>query len=81
MFTALDNSFVSVNFTIESTDGSYVFRFSGPNKNISGANVLHGTAQSYGVYLNGSLSYKWTIDYRYNTDVPQIIQLRMYSSQ
>ncbi|EFP02506.1 hypothetical protein CRE_30532 [Caenorhabditis remanei] len=67
----LDNSFVSLNYTIESTDGSYALkRFT---------NNLFGTSQSALIALNESLFYKWTIDYHYNTDGPQIIQLRMYS--
>ncbi|EFP13242.1 hypothetical protein CRE_30291 [Caenorhabditis remanei] len=70
----LDNSFVSMNYTIESTDGSYVFKF--PSQD---ALPLFGTAQTDFSTLNGSLSYKWTIDYNYDTDAPQIIQLRMYS--
>ncbi|EFP02508.1 hypothetical protein CRE_30531 [Caenorhabditis remanei] len=70
----LDNSFVSMNYTIESTDGSYVYEFP------SGiAKPFYGTAQSAWWDLNGSLSYKWTIDYHYNTDAPQIIECRMYS--
>ncbi|EFP09935.1 hypothetical protein CRE_06202, partial [Caenorhabditis remanei] len=70
----LDNSFVSVNYTIESTDGSYVFKW--PTDQ---SFPLEGTAGLEYSSLNGSLSYKWTVDYQYNTDVPQIIQLRMYS--
>ncbi|EFO95912.1 hypothetical protein CRE_17565 [Caenorhabditis remanei] len=70
----LDNSFVSMNYTIESTDGSSVYKFPSDD-----AIPLHGTAQSDDVYFNGSLSYKWTIDYDYNTDEPQIIECRMYS--
>ncbi|EFP04171.1 hypothetical protein CRE_12382 [Caenorhabditis remanei] len=70
----LDNSFVSMNYTIESIDGSDVYTF--PS---DGANPLHGTAQSDYFSLKGSLSYKWTIDYHYNTDEPQIIECRMYS--
>ena len=74
MFAALDNSFVLMNYTIESTDGSYVFQFPSDN-----AYPLYGTAQSDDVYFYGSLSYKWTIDYHYKTDAPQIIECRMYS--
>ncbi|KAF1759217.1 hypothetical protein GCK72_015678 [Caenorhabditis remanei] len=70
----LDSSFVSMNYTIGSTDGSFVYAFPG-NQSLP----LYGNAQTDGVYCNGSLSYKWTIDYHYNTDAPQIIQLRMYS--
>ncbi|EFO97605.1 hypothetical protein CRE_22749 [Caenorhabditis remanei] len=70
----LDNSFVSMNYTIESTDGSDVFKF--PSED---ALPLFGTAQTDFSTLNGSLSYKWTIDYHYNNNAPQIIQLRMYS--
>ncbi|KAF1759218.1 hypothetical protein GCK72_015679 [Caenorhabditis remanei] len=66
----LDNSFVSLNYTIASTDGSFIHEV-GP---------LFGTARfDNNIHFNGSLSYKWTIDYDYNTDAPQIIQLRMYS--
>ncbi|EFO92705.1 hypothetical protein CRE_15711 [Caenorhabditis remanei] len=72
-FAALDDSFVSMNYTIESTDGSDVYEF--PRI----ARYLYGTAQTAGLRFNGSLSYKWTIDYHYDTDAPQIIQLRMYS--
>ncbi|EFO99665.1 hypothetical protein CRE_23771 [Caenorhabditis remanei] len=71
---ALDNSFVSMNYTIESTDGSYVYKF--PNNQ---SYAFYGTAQSDYFYFNSSFSYKWTIDYHYNTNEPQIIQLRMYS--
>ena len=71
MFTALDNSFVSMNYTIKGSDGYDVYKYPG--------HPLYGTAQSNGVYLNGSLSYKWTIDYHYNTDEPQIIKCRIYS--
>ncbi|EFO95917.1 hypothetical protein CRE_17569 [Caenorhabditis remanei] len=70
----LDNSFVSMNYTIERTDGFVAYKF--PSKD---AVPLFGTAQSGYVLLNGSLSYKWTIDYHYNTDEPQIIECRMYS--
>ncbi|KAF1759222.1 hypothetical protein GCK72_015683 [Caenorhabditis remanei] len=69
----LDNSFVSMNYTFESIDGSYVYEF--PRNTTS---PLYGTAQTNFLHLNGSLSYKWTIDYHYNTDKPQIIQIRMY---
>ncbi|EFO95910.1 hypothetical protein CRE_17553 [Caenorhabditis remanei] len=72
---ALDNSFVSMNYTFESTDGSHVFQF--PSWE---ANLLYGTAETASVDLNPSVAYKWTIDYHYNTDAPQIIQLRMYSN-
>ncbi|EFO90061.1 hypothetical protein CRE_21486 [Caenorhabditis remanei] len=74
IFAAVDNSFVSMNYTIGSTDGSFVYTFPG-NQSLP----LYGNAQTDGVYCNGSLSYKWTVDYQYNTDAPQIIQLRMYS--
>ncbi|KAF1758812.1 hypothetical protein GCK72_015272 [Caenorhabditis remanei] len=70
----LDNSFVSMNYTIASTDGSYVTKFPGDQ-----LYSLYGTAQSGGFPLNGSLLYKWTIDYHYDNDEPQVIQLRMYS--
>ncbi|KAF1759172.1 hypothetical protein GCK72_015633 [Caenorhabditis remanei] len=70
----LDNSFVSMNYTVESTDGSYIHQF--PSNQ---SYPLFGTAESNFLYLNGSLSYKWTIDYHYNTDEPQIIECRMYS--
>ncbi|KAF1759120.1 hypothetical protein GCK72_015581 [Caenorhabditis remanei] len=70
----LDNSFVSMNHTIESTDGSYVDTF--PSED---AVPLFGTAQSHWFSVNGSLFYKWTIDYQYNTDAPQIIECRMNS--
>ncbi|KAF1759081.1 hypothetical protein GCK72_015541 [Caenorhabditis remanei] len=67
----LDNSFVSMNYTLESTDGSDVY--------LSDTSLLYGTAQSDYFALSGSLSYKWTIDYHYNNDEPQIIECRMYS--
>ncbi|EFO92714.1 hypothetical protein CRE_15710 [Caenorhabditis remanei] len=70
----LDNSFVSMNYTIASTDGSYVYQFPGRD-----AQPLYGTAQSNWFSESGSLSYTWTIDYHYNTDAPQIIECRMYS--
>ncbi|EFP12109.1 hypothetical protein CRE_11574 [Caenorhabditis remanei] len=70
----LDNSFVSMSYTIASTDGSYVYKF--PSNDDSS---LYGTAQSDYFDVSGSLSYKWTIDYHYNTDAPQIIECRMYS--
>ncbi|EFO90210.1 hypothetical protein CRE_04451 [Caenorhabditis remanei] len=70
----LDNSFVSMNYTIAKADGSFVYKF--PGRYVS---PLYGTAQSVVMFLNGSLLYKWTIDYHYNTDAPQIIQLRIYS--
>ncbi|EFO95907.1 hypothetical protein CRE_17586 [Caenorhabditis remanei] len=70
----LDNSFVSINYTVESTDGFVAYKF--PSKN---AVPLFGTAQTDIIPLNGSLSYKWTINYYYNTNVPQIIECRMYS--
>ncbi|KAF1759127.1 hypothetical protein GCK72_015588 [Caenorhabditis remanei] len=70
----LDNSFVSMNYTIESTDGSDVYKF--PSNN---AHPLYGTAQSGYFYSNGPFSFKWTIDYQYNNDAPQIIECRMYS--
>ncbi|EFO90041.1 hypothetical protein CRE_21487 [Caenorhabditis remanei] len=71
----LDNSFVSMNYTIESTDGSYVFKYPSVQ-----SYPLYGTAQSGYVWLNGSLSYTWTIDYYYNSDEPQVIECRMYST-
>ncbi|KAF1759125.1 hypothetical protein GCK72_015586 [Caenorhabditis remanei] len=70
----LDNSFVSMNYTIESTDGSFVYKFPSDN-----AEPLCGNAQSDDIYFNGPPLYKWTIDYHYNTNAPQIIQLRAYS--
>ncbi|EFO92712.1 hypothetical protein CRE_15712 [Caenorhabditis remanei] len=70
----LDNSFVSMNYTIASTDGSYVYEYSSNQ-----SEHLYGTAQSDLFIVSGSLSYKWTIDYHYNTDAPQIIECRMYS--
>ncbi|KAF1759080.1 hypothetical protein GCK72_015540 [Caenorhabditis remanei] len=70
----LDNSFVSMSYTIASTDGSYIYEF--PSDSV---NPLYGTAQSDDFDCNGYLSYKWTIDYHYNTDKPQIIECRMYS--
>ncbi|EFO99664.1 hypothetical protein CRE_23770 [Caenorhabditis remanei] len=70
----LDISFVSMNYTIESTDGSDVFKYPSVQ-----SYPLYGTAQANWVYLNTSLSYKWTIDYHYNTDAPQIIECRVYS--
>ncbi|EFO98994.1 hypothetical protein CRE_07059 [Caenorhabditis remanei] len=74
LITALDNSFVSMNYTIASTDGFYVTKFPGDQ-----LYPLYGTAQSGGFPLNGSLLYKWTIDYHYDNDEPQVIQLRIYS--
>ncbi|KAF1759083.1 hypothetical protein GCK72_015543 [Caenorhabditis remanei] len=70
----LDSSYVSMNYTIESTDGSYVYEF--PSDDLL---PLFGTAQTDLLKLTGSLLYKWTIDYHYNTDEPQIIECRMYS--
>ncbi|KAF1759164.1 hypothetical protein GCK72_015625 [Caenorhabditis remanei] len=70
----VDNSFVSMNHTIESTDGFVAYKF--PSRD---AQPLCGTAQSDWFPVNGPLSYKWTIDYHYNTDAPQIIECRMYS--
>ncbi|KAF1759150.1 hypothetical protein GCK72_015611 [Caenorhabditis remanei] len=72
----LDNSFVSMNYTIESTDGSDVFKF--PSED---ALPLFGTAETSEIKMNGSLLYKWTIDYYYKTDEPQIIQCRMYGQR
>ncbi|EFP13448.1 hypothetical protein CRE_15181 [Caenorhabditis remanei] len=69
----LDSSFVSLNYTIEKPNGYYVYKY-------TSANYRHyGTEQTSSLWLNGSLSYKWTIDYHYNTDAPQIIECRMYS--
>ncbi|KAF1759466.1 hypothetical protein GCK72_015933 [Caenorhabditis remanei] len=70
----LDKLFVSMNYTFASTDGFYDFKFPGYQ-----SFPLYGTAQAESLILNGSVSYKWTIDYHYNSDAPQIIQLRMYS--
>ncbi|KAF1759077.1 hypothetical protein GCK72_015537 [Caenorhabditis remanei] len=70
----LDNSFVSMNYTIESTDGSDIHEFPSTQ-----TYPLYGTAQSTNLVLYGYLSYKWTIDYHYNTVAPQIIECRMYS--
>ncbi|KAF1746113.1 hypothetical protein GCK72_022565 [Caenorhabditis remanei] len=67
------NLFVSMNYTIESTDGFVVLKF--PSNH---SYPLYGTAQTDYFYFNSSLSYKWTIDYHYNTDEPQIIECRMY---
>ncbi|EFP13244.1 hypothetical protein CRE_30287 [Caenorhabditis remanei] len=64
-----DRSIVSINFTIESTDEYNVQIFS---------DSVYGKAQLDVLKLSGSLSYKWTIDYHYNTDEPQIIECRMY---
>ena len=58
-----------MNFTIESTDEYNVQIFS---------DSVYGNAQLDVLKLSGSLSYKWTIDYHYNTDEPQIIECRMY---
>ncbi|KAF1759122.1 hypothetical protein GCK72_015583 [Caenorhabditis remanei] len=71
---ALDNSFVSMNYTIASTDGSYVFQF--PSHN---AQPLYGTAESNWFSVSEYLSYTWTIDYHYNTDAPQIVECSMNS--
>ncbi|KAF1758886.1 hypothetical protein GCK72_015346 [Caenorhabditis remanei] len=73
--TALDSSFVSMNYTVASTDGSYSYKF--PRND---SKPLYATGQSDVLYLKGSLSYKWTIDYDYNTAATQIIKCRMYSS-
>ncbi|KAF1759165.1 hypothetical protein GCK72_015626 [Caenorhabditis remanei] len=71
----LDNSFVSMNYTVASTDGSYSQKFPSDD-----APPLYGTSQSEWFYVkNGSFSYEWTIDYHYNTDEPQIIECRLYS--
>ncbi|EFO90470.1 hypothetical protein CRE_02606 [Caenorhabditis remanei] len=70
----LDNSFISMNYTIESTDRSSVFKF--PSDNSA---PLYGTEQTDDFIFYSSLSYKWTIDYQYNNDEPQIIECRMYS--
>ncbi|KAF1759171.1 hypothetical protein GCK72_015632 [Caenorhabditis remanei] len=70
----LDNSFVLLNYTIASTDGSWAYAL--PSQNSS---YFFGTARTIQLALKGSLTYKWTVDYYYNTVEPQIIQLRMYS--
>ncbi|EFP08585.1 hypothetical protein CRE_23787 [Caenorhabditis remanei] len=75
IFAALDSSFVSMNYTVASTDGSYSYKF--PRND---SKPLYATGQSDVLYLKGSLSYKWTIDYDYNTAATQIIECRMYSS-
>ncbi|EFP12102.1 hypothetical protein CRE_06211 [Caenorhabditis remanei] len=70
----LDNSFVSMNYTIERTDGTHVYEYPSDY-----SHHLSGTAQTDEFYCNSSLSYKWTMDYHYNTNEQQIIQLRMYN--
>ncbi|CAO4381294.1 unnamed protein product [Caenorhabditis nigoni] len=71
----LDSSFISVNYTIQSLDGSW--QFSGPGGD-SGYN-REGTGFFAFPQLNGSTSYTWTIDYHYAGNEPQFIQARMYS--
>ncbi|EFO90043.1 hypothetical protein CRE_21517 [Caenorhabditis remanei] len=70
----LDNSFVSVNYTISSTDGVVAYKFPSDHDD-----QRHGTGQADLVASNGTLHYKWTIDYQYSTNTPQIIECRMYS--
>ncbi|KAF1759193.1 hypothetical protein GCK72_015654 [Caenorhabditis remanei] len=70
----LDNNFVSINYTIASVYGSYVFNY----PNIYSMDP-YGTGITDYPMFDGFNFYKWIIDYHYNTDAPQVIECRMYS--
>ncbi|PIC29493.1 hypothetical protein B9Z55_021051 [Caenorhabditis nigoni] len=73
----LDSSFISVNYTIQSLDGSW--KFTGPDIGGDQGWWQEGTGIIAYPQINGSTSYTWTIDYHYANNEPQFIQARMYS--
>ncbi|CAO4381293.1 unnamed protein product [Caenorhabditis nigoni] len=71
--------YAHLNYTIASLDGNFVF--TGPDQGSGWPQF--GTGIIAYPRLNGSVEYKWTIDYNYyNTEEkqPQVIETRMYSS-
>ncbi|KAF1771418.1 hypothetical protein GCK72_003244 [Caenorhabditis remanei] len=72
---SLDADFISVNYTIASTDGDIAYQYPGFQDK-----KLYGTQQTDYVIFNSSLTYRWTIDYKYNGGAQQVIQCRMYSN-
>ena len=74
-FLALDADFISVNYTIASTDGDIAYQYPGFQDK-----KLYGTQQTDYVIFNSSLTYRWTIDYKYAGGAQQVIQCRMYSN-
>lgn len=70
----IDSDFISLNYTISSTDGSFIF--TPDTKHYS---WRLGTGIVDFPYLNGTTDYKWLIDYNYHGTQPHIIETRMYS--
>ncbi|CAP39182.1 Protein CBG22630 [Caenorhabditis briggsae] len=73
----LDSDFITLNYTFASTDGTSVL--TGPDPNIDTISVLMGTGYSGWTELNGTNEYKWTIDYKYAGNEPQVIEVRLYN--
>ncbi|UMM37459.1 hypothetical protein L5515_009211 [Caenorhabditis briggsae] len=70
------SNFISLNYTIENTDKSFVFV--GPDQ--SSGWPRFGTGILAQPQLNGSTDYKWTIDYHYSNNEQQQIETRLYSN-
>ncbi|CAO4381296.1 unnamed protein product [Caenorhabditis nigoni] len=75
---ALDSDYISLSYTIASTDGSSVL--TGPDPNSHTLTELLGTGFTGWSLLNGTNEYKWTIDYEYRGNEPQIIEARLYNN-
>ncbi|KAF1754164.1 hypothetical protein GCK72_020724 [Caenorhabditis remanei] len=72
----IDSTFVALNYTIESVDGSFVW--TGPD--IGSGYPRFGTGILAQPQLNGSTDYKLTIDYHYATGQQQVIETRLHSN-
>ncbi|CAO4381157.1 unnamed protein product [Caenorhabditis nigoni] len=70
------SNFISLNYTIETTDKSFVWV--GPDQ--SSGWPRFGTGILAQPQLNGTTDYKWTIDYHYSNNEPQQIETRLYSN-
>ncbi|UMM37555.1 hypothetical protein L5515_009287 [Caenorhabditis briggsae] len=73
----LDSDFITLNYTFASTDGTSVL--TDPDPNIDTISGLMGTGYSGWTELNGTNEYKWTIDYKYAGNEPQVIEVRLYN--
>ncbi|PIC29281.1 hypothetical protein B9Z55_020920 [Caenorhabditis nigoni] len=70
------SNFISLNYTIETTDKSFVFV--GPDQSSGWPRFGTGILAQPDLY--GSTDYKWTIDYHYSNNEPQQIETRLYSN-
>ncbi|EGT58359.1 hypothetical protein CAEBREN_14127 [Caenorhabditis brenneri] len=71
----VDNNFISLNYTITGVqDGSVAHKF--PRDDYFGR---RGSGIVDEMILNGTTSYKLTLDYKYASNQQQVIELRMYN--